>query len=435
MKDSIVFLVSTMIGIAASAQHTFNSLDTFFNYAAQKSITLQSNDIKLMQAKKAKLAAKLSVIDPTENASLAFTDNTKLPVTLFPSDAFGGAPGTYKEIKSGIQYNTSFSQNADIKLFNLGGWENLRLAKLNIDLTNASSKVSVKNLYDDVASSYYNIVTLQEQLKSTLQNLAVADTLHKIAENKYALGLVKQQDVNDTKASYLNTKESLHQIEFSIRQYYISLKILCDIPESEVIMIDVNNLQSNLLDKSAIDLNLLNQNYSLLKQKYAESNYLQIKKATFLPTLSFTASNAYTLYNQSFKVFDGKWYNSQSIGLKLALPLPNASSLSNAVKAKYDYQLAKKTAEQSTITAELDRQQLGNEYDKALSQYQTNMEIFQLRKDSYQRNKNLYTEGLFGMDQTLNSFNAMVNARYSLISSQIAVLLAQAKIDINNKIK
>ena len=50
------------------------------------------------------------------------------------------------------------------------------------------------------------------------------------------------------------------------------------------------------------------------------------------------------------------------------------------------------------------------------------------------KNKNLYAEGLIGLEVTLNSLNAMINAHYNLITSASNVWLANAKISINNKI-
>jgi hypothetical protein len=132
---------------SATAQQTFNSLNEVMDYATKKSITLQSNDIRLNQIKKAKLAALISIPDITGNVlSASFTDNTRLPVSLFPAETFGGKKGEYKEIVTGVQYNTTANTYVDIKLLNLQSLENLKLAKVNIDLTNSNNQLIVKNL-------------------------------------------------------------------------------------------------------------------------------------------------------------------------------------------------------------------------------------------------------------------------------------------------
>jgi outer membrane protein TolC len=418
---------------SAFAQKSFNSLDALLAYSQEKSITLQSNQIRLEQAQKAKLAALLGTIDPLVNINGSFTNNTRLPVNIFPAEAFGGQAGTFREVQTGVQYNTATTQSLDLKLINPSGWENLKLAKINIQLTESNNQITLKTLQENIATSYFNIITLQEQLKSTQKNLAVADTLRQIAQNKYDLGLAKQQDVNDTKVNYLTTQENIKQIVFLINQHYITLKTLCDIPDDETIEI-TQDIDSQTPVRPAIETASLQFNNSVLKEQYAWSSFNQTRKMS-LPTLSFVASNSYQLFNTEFKMFNGNWINSNYIGLKLNFALPNATLIANRTQASYNYKLAKKATEQAKIKTDLETKQLANDFDKATSQNITNKDIYGLRVDTYEKNKNLYTQGLISLDQTLNSFNTMVNAEYSLISSKISILLAQAKIDIHNKIR
>jgi outer membrane protein len=433
MKFLVNIILILSVFESATAQQTFNSLNDVIEYANKKSITLQTNDIRLNQIKKAKLAALISIPDISGNVlSASFTDNTRLPVSLFPAETFGGQKGEYREITTGVQYNTTANTYVDIKLLNLQSLENLKLAKVNIELTVSNNQLSTRSLHESIAPIYFNIITLQEQLKSSRQNLAVADTLFQIVRNKYQQGLAKQQDVNDAKVSILNTKEGINQIEFLIKQYELSLKILCDIPESETLTLNqtVDNTFSTNLPN--IERNNLTTFNSMLKEKNAEISYKSAKLA-LMPTMSFVFSNSYQVFNPEFSILGGKWINSNYLGLKLNVPIPSANTISKKTSAFYDYQLAQKNTEQVKIKADLDHRQLSNDYEKALSQYTTNREVLALRKDSYDKNKNLYTEGVLGLDQTINSFNAMINANYNLISSKINVLLAQAKIEINNK--
>lgn len=427
-------LFFALICYSGVAQQKFENVNQLLDYVTQKSITLQKNEIKLSQAKKAKLAAIINVLDPVGNNSMTFINNIKLPVSVFPSEILGGAPGTYTEVQTGVQYTNTINQNAEIKLVNFQGWENLKLSKLNIELTESNNQLSLKSLQESIATSYFNIVMLQEQLKSTKINEAISDSLYRVVINKFNQGLVKKQDVNDAKVSFLNTKENATQIQFLIRNYELSLKILCDIPDDEAISIeDKSSFLENLPLNNIVENNLEIRN-SILNEKFALGNFKQYKKQ-LAPTLSFVASQSWQLYNQEFKVFDGSWINSQYIGLKLSVPMPSAKNISEKFKAKYDYQLAQKNTEQIKIKSKLQHEQLINDFDKVVSQYATNKEIFELTEDTYFKNKNLYNEGLIGLDLTLTSYNAMVNANYSLISARINALLQQTKIEINNKIR
>jgi outer membrane protein TolC len=428
----IILIVSQLT--ALMAQRSFENLDAILAYANSKSIAIQSNDIRLLQAKKAKLAAKLAIADPMANINGNFTNNTRLPVNLFPAEIFGGQKGEFREVQTGVQYNTASSQNLDIKLLNMEAWQNYKLADINIQISEADNSLNTKNLQENIASAYYNIVQLNAQLESTKQNLLVADTLMQVAQNKYNQGIVKQQDVNDSRVNQLTIKENIKQIEYLIKQNYISLKILADIPESENIEI-IEKVVTNIpLVKPLVQFNDLLVRSNMLKEKYALENIEKTKK-TMTPTLSFVASNSFNQFNNDFSFFQGNWITSNYVGLKLNFTLPNANMISNKTKAYFDYELAKKNTQQAQIKVDLNSKQLSNDYEKAISQQQSNAEILEIQRDTYLKNKNLYAEGLIGIDRTLNSFNAMLNANYNLITSKVSILLAQSKIDINNKIK
>ena len=429
----IVFLIISELS-NIQAQQKFENLETLLSYADTKSISIKANDIRLLQAKKTLLASKLAIADPMVNVSGSFTDNTRLPVNILPAEIFGGNPGEFREVQFGVQYNTNSTQNIDIKLLNLEGWKNYKLAEINIQISESDNKLNRKNLYDNIASAYYNIVQLNTQLESTNQNLSIADSLLALAQRKYKQGIVKQQDVNDSKVNYLTIKENIRQIEFLVKQNYTTLKILSDIPETENIEISEKNTPVADVQRPVVELNSLIIENNRLKELSAFTTIQKTKKA-FAPTASLVLNNAFNLYNNDFSILSGKWITSNYVGLRINLPLPNANTLSNKFKAQFDYDLARKNSEQAQIKADLTIRQLETDWEKAISQTKNYTEIVEIQRETYVKNRNLYNEGLISIDRVLNSFNALTNAIYSLNSSKVSISLAQAKIDINNKNK
>ena len=420
----------------AKAQKVITSLDELLSYANQKSLTFKSGEIQVSQAKKATLAALYGIADPTGSFSGTYTNNTKLPVNIFPAEFLGGKPGTYKEVQLGVQYQTNFNASVDIKLLNRQGWENLKLSKINVDLTESDNKLSRKILYDNVTVIYFNILTLQEQLKATELNLLAADTLLQSVTQRYNQGIAKQQDVNDSKANKLLIEENLRQIKFQIQQQYTAINQLCDIPNGEEI--HINQLVSNDYAEiiPTIETNDLPFSNARFREKFAYTNY---QKTLFgnLPTLSFFASVSTQQYNTQATFFaeNVNWIPSNYVGIKLNLPIPSSNSIGQIHKTKLDYFISKNNTEQTQIKADLDIKQLQYQYEKAFSQRKSNQEIYALRKDSYQKNVLNYKAGITNIDQTINSFNAMVNSNYDIIASRINILLAEAKINLQNKIK
>lgn len=419
----------------ANAQLLFSSLDSLLSYVYSKSTTIQSGEIKFSQAQKAKLAAALGVMDLNGSVSFNVTNNITLPVSYFPAEAFGGAPGTFREVETGIQFTNNFTQSLEVKLINIAGWKNLKLARININSTVNDNKINLKNLYENIASSYANILTLQEQLKSTNENVKTADTLYQIVKNKFDLGVARKQELNDAQVNFLNTKESAMQIDFLVKQQYVALKILCDMPDEIDIKIQQNII--NIVDaKPDVKLNQLSINNSLYKESYAKQNYRQLQ-FTLLPVVSAVISNSNQQFSSSFSLFDRNvgWVNSNYIGLKAIWQIPSASSISQISKAKYDYLLAKENTKHDYIKTQHDFKSLQIEFEKSESQLNTNSMVQDLQLDTYKKNLENYRLGIIGLDQLLSSYNAMVNSQYNYISSAANVLLAHSKIKINNEIQ
>ncbi len=377
---SIAFLVFSIVWVTADAQKTFAKLDELLNYAQTKSISLKSGEIKMSQAQKAILAAKLNIIDPTLNTNSSFTNNTQLPVNLFPAEVFGGEPGTYREVQAGVKYVTNLNQYADVKLLNLGAWESLKLAKINIETTASDNKLTLKNLYDNIAAAYFNIVNLQEQRASTQQNIAAAETLLRTAQNKYEQGLVKQQDVNDAKASLLNTQENAKQLAFLAQQNELSLKILCDIPENEAIEIkqSVENYSFSAPNIQLNDLSVTNS--SLKAQIDGYLSAVNFEEGDIIPTGKIVAivdNKESSFNNESAKeLYDIAQSNTKSNAPAL-LQAQNSINL-NKQKMEQDYiqyQRYKKLWENNTVAkidfenSELQCKTSKTNYESALQYY------------------------------------------------------------------
>lgn len=427
------FSLYSQENLNTSAAKTFTSVDQLLNYSTTKSILLSNNKIQLDEAKKAKLAAVLGTIDITGNLlSAQFVNNTTIGVNLLPSEIFGGTPGTFQEVPMGVQYNTNLNNYADIKLINFAGWANLKLANINIDITESNNQMSLKNLQENIANNYFNIVNLKAQIATSKENLKASDTLLAITQNKYNKGLIKQQDVNQVKVNHLNLEESVRQLSYLLDQYYISLKILIDLPENEEIIIDNQAAEFNQISPE-INLNTVKLETVLLQEKYKKVN-LNAVKATFLPTVSLQFSNSNNLYNTTFNPLQGNWINSNYIGLRMHIPIPSAKSISKMYVAKYDLLTAENNTKQIEIQTELNKKTLELDYQKAISQLASHQEILAISEDTYNKNKNLYKEGLLSLEVTLDSFNKMIAAKYNFLSSQSNVQLVLSKISINNNI-
>ncbi len=417
-------------------QQIFTDLPALLAYAEQKSTNIRSGQIRFDQAKLAKLTAILGVPDPAGSLSFSYTNNTRLPVNLFPSEIFGGQAGTFQEITTGVQYLSNQNFYAEIKLFNLEGWENLKQSKLSLQSTTADNQVQRKTLFDNIASLYGNIANLSEQYQATLEHLAIADTLRMITRQKLEEGLAKPQDLNDSEVNYLSTASSLQQLQFLLQQQHLACKVLCDIPLQDSILIQPTVPLEGLNQSPNVDINLLSVTSSEWKEKIAWSNVRRLRFAN-MPTVSLFFSGTRQQFNTRARLFDQdvRWIPSSYVGVRLSVPIPSAQSVAQWGKARFDYALQQQQSSQARLQADLQQQQLKTEYQKALAQLKSNEAIHQLQQDTYVKNRLNYLAGITGLEQTMRSFQAMVNSSANRITAAVNVLLAHSKIHINNTLK
>lgn len=438
MKTKLVFTIILFLLIfnqARAQQDTIRSFDDLKERVTANSMTLKRADFRLTQAKKEKLVAIYGLIDPAGNLSGAYTNNTRLPVNLIPSEILGGQPGTFQEVRFGVQYVTNLNAYAELKLINLQGWENLQLSKINIQVNETDGRIGLKNLLENVAVVYYNILHLQEQHKAFRQNLLSADTLYSFTRNKYNNGLATIQDLNDSEVNRLNVAESIKQIDYQLSQQYVALKLLCDFPESEGIAIKQESLAYDQAAKTEIATNTLLAQNASEKLRLSKSN-LKLAKYSIAPSLSVFGSLQDQQFNTRARLFDNNvsWSASNYIGVKLSIPIPGGQFFRQTTRARYDYLIAKTYAEQMNLQVSLNTKQLLLDREKTLSQLNSNFRIYNLRMETYRKNLLNYREGLIGIEQTINSFNAMIASHYSYISSVVNLLMVEEKININNKI-
>lgn len=438
MKTKNLFIAMLLLWVQnwGWAQQSFSDLPSLLAYAQQKSSYTKTGGIRLNQAKAAQLSAILGVVDPNGSLSFSYTNNTRLPVNLFPAEIFGGPSGTFQEITTGVQYLSNQNFYAEIKLFNLEGWENLKQAKLNVNSVTADNQLQIKQLYDNLAVLYCNIANLNEQYRETQQHLAIADSLRYLTRQRWEQGFVKAQDLNDSEANYLNTQASLTQLQYLLRQQHLAVKVLCDIPEQDSLLIQPQVPLEFKATQPEVAPNLLALQSMEWKEKMAWSN-LQRSKFAHLPNVSFFLSSTRQQFNTRARLFDQdqRWIPSSYLGVRLSLPLPSAHSISQLGKARYDYSLAQEQSQQALLQAKLKQQQLRTEYQQALAQLQSNQALLQLQQDTYAKNRINYSAGVIGLEPTLRSYQAMVSSASNRINAAISVLLAQSKIYINNTFK
>ncbi|HWY37042.1 MAG TPA: TolC family protein [Bacteroidia bacterium] len=427
-----LFLLLSIVSPLARAQVAFTNVDSVFAYAQRNSSSSKTSTQQSLLAKWTYITSLANTVNFRNPVTFTPTNNLMLPVSFIPASAFGGPAGSLKQITLGQQYVSNFNYNPQIDIINPANWARVKSASLNKELTETNNLLIKKTLFESIAAAYYNIVSLQEQEKTTKLTLASADSLLLISQNKFSLGLIREQDVNNTAVNQLNVKDKLVQVQASIEQQYNSLKILCDIPANTKVTVSSSsdNISYNAELKATSSLQLKN---AILQSEFARSE-LRANRWSTLPVVSAIYYQGWQ-QNSNSSFFDSKsaWIQSQYIGLKISVPIPpDANRLSQNYTSKINYRTALINAEHAKLQNELSNQSLNLDYEKAYSSYLTSKNIYELKERNYQKSLNQYKEGILSTDVMLNAFVDLLNSRLALISAQASLEFAKTKININN---
>jgi len=290
-------------------------------------------------------------------------------------------------------------------------------------------------IFESVSASYFNIISFNEQIEITQHNLLTADTLQMIMQNKYTEGIVRQQDLNDAMINRITLADKLEQLKIGIKQQYDGLKILCDIPETDQVVITEKLNYNQQFSVGMQASNQLQYKSALLKVEQSKAD-LNANRLSQYPTVSLVAYDAWQ-QNSSDMFFDNnvKWTNSQYFGLRISLPFPDINRYTLSKSSDINKTIALQNAEHTKLQENITNTQMNLDYEKAFSQFRTTKQIYLLKEENYRMALNQFNASILPSDRLLVSFNDMLVSRLNYSSSLANLLFSKSKIDINNSIK
>ncbi len=434
LKNYISILIVSLVCLQIQAQEKkiFFNLQEVLSYVKTKNNTFQNATI---QTKLAELTYKSSignVINPRIPTSAQLLDNTKQQVSYLPAEAFGGPAGTFKEAKIGLQYVSTFSLQPQFDILNLANIAQIKSAKINLELNDNQNKINEKKIYDQLNAIYFNILSYEAQQEIIYDHIEIAQKLLQVTKNKFTEGIARKQEVNEAEVNLISLQDKLQQLEFNLQMQYQSFALFfentvdADIRQSVWDFEKTNEpLQTNT--------KLLTQN-NMLQLKMAQQD-LRVARYQNVPVISFTSSiNWQNLSNSGLFHKDSRWTDYNFVGVKLNWDLPtNIQKLTTSKNKAYQIDILKNNVLHSDLENQNANLQMGIEYQKALNQLSNMKKIYELKKDTYEKNYNQYIENILALDKLLISQNDLLASRINLITSLANIGFNKNKIEINNE--
>ena len=414
----------------AQESKTFSTLNEVLEFSKTKNYSFDNAKLQTHLAELAKKTALGNAFNPKVNTSIQVLDNINLPISYLPAEAFGGVSGTFKEVQIGQQYVSTFNIQPQFDIINLSNFAQIKSAKINEQLVENQNKINEQNLYEKINAVYFNIISFNGQKEVVEENILIAENILKIISEKNKEGIARKQEVNEAEVNLILLKDKLEQLEMNTKIQYEILNLFFE-----------NKIESNLKqtiwdfkDQTILfanQNNLQNQN-SELQTQLAQQEYKSLQYQNY-PTLSFVSSfNWQNLSNDNFFASKSNWQNFNYVGLKLGWELPTIQRISNIKSKKIQLEILQKTNEHIKAETESKNEQLNLEYQKSLQQFINFQKVFDLKKDTYEKNFNQFKEGILPLDKLLISQNDMIISKLNIVSVLTNIGFSKSKIEINN---
>ena len=434
MKQIIALILLSIVSVNAQETVKFSNTEEVLSYAMQHSIALKSGNAQLALAKFQTYYAKINRFNPRANIGYAITDNFQLPVNFLPAEVFGGTSGTFKEAKLGQQYIQNMSVTPQIDLINHASWAKLQSAQINEQLAEINTIFIRKTVSESVVAVYFSIVSNQRQVDMLIKTRENADSVLAIVENKFNQGIIRGQDVNNAQVNKLMIQDKIQQLQNAIEQQYNLLKSLCESPTETNFLIEhkTGTLEQ---ENGLVHPNTLKTQQAEWQIKYAQ-NESKVSQLSYYPTLSLTGGWA-VQENSNNHFFDGnaRWIPISYLGLRLNYAIPDANKNAQNKVVKTNLVLAQLNSQKQQIQQGFEQKQLQLEYRKSVDNEQLTQNILNLKRDTYQKNLNLFRQNIYPVENLLFSFTDELNATLSHAVAKVNIEFQNAKININNTLK
>jgi OMF family outer membrane factor len=418
--------------IKAQEQKEFATINEILVFTKSKNYKFKNADWQIKLANLTNKMAKLNRYNPKTPTSIQVLDNINQQVSFLPGQAFGQPNGTFKEVTIGQQYVSTFNIQPQFDILNMASNAQIKTAKINQQLVENQNKINEQTLYEKINMVYFNILSFDAQKEVLKENIKIANDILRIINNKFNAGIARKQEVNEAEVNLISLQDKLEQIEMNTKMQYQTLNLFFEN------QIDAS-LSQNLWDYQNIDTVLQTQNNLIvenarLQSQMAQQEYKALKYQN-LPVLSFVSSfNWQNLSNDFSFAKNSNSINYNYVGLKLSYDLPTTiQKYSNQKSKQMQIEIWKNNEEHSQKENETRNAQMVLEYEKSLKQKENFRKIYDLKKDTYEKNYNQFKENILSLDKLLISQNDMLISKLNMVSALANIGFNKTKIEINNE--
>ncbi|HTN45819.1 MAG TPA: TolC family protein [Flavipsychrobacter sp.] len=413
-----VFLLCTGV-FPARAQISFSSLQQVLDYADNHAISIQSAKDQ-QQIATSKYRTSKAALLPSLSASAGFNDNITLQPTLVPANLFNPAApaGTFNEYTFGRKYVYSTGVQAGWDVVNFQKWFDVKTADAARKLSEASIVNTRFQLYNQLAQTYYSILLTGKYIGIANGNIAAADSIYRIANDKYEAGIFTEENLNRSKIQLAQAQQQASDLTSSLAQLYNQLQTQLNTNEQLMLTDTLSAAYADKADEAAItsvhpQVQVQEAQLKLNEQQLAQN------RSMLYPTLGLGYQ-----YNQNWasdKMFDLSGANhlpQQFFAAKLNIPLFNGLATRGKIsQSRIQLRQQQQVLENQRLAAQKEDENLDLQYHQSIVDMNKQEEILALQSSNDNHSKDRYESGIIGLDERLDKFTDLLQVQNQYMQS------------------
>ena len=409
------------------------SLNQAIEFGLSNNRSIINADREILKAKKERWKT-IAIGLPQVSSQINYQNFLEMPISLVPSEFFGGEAGTFEELTFGTEQIMVGSVKMEQLLFDgsyLVGLEAsrvyLKISENLFEKTNLEVKKLIVNTYTNVLIAKLNISFLEKN------KIALEANLKEITE-LFKTGFEEQETVEQTQLSLSQINNQLKYAENLMKITQEMVKFIIGYPAEKKLILESeleDIFNEDIFFDSIPSINQIDNNIDIrIADNNVKSEALQFKyeKSKSLPKLSGFINQTYTGNSNDFTFTDSqqKWYGSSIVGLNLTIPLFSSfgrSAISQKAKISLDQAITQLTETQERIKIEVNTAY--NDYQLSIDNYFTEKENLRLAESIEKKNQNKFFEGVIqsfelrmAQMQLYSAQNNYVTAIQSLINKK-----------------
>ena len=420
--------------LLASTNITYGqlALDDLINYALQHSRDIKSANLQLEEARyqhKETLGQGL----PQVEASASYS-KMMLPEISLPEDLISGIPEEYEPMLAQLSnldafYTATAGVQVTQLIYNQSYLTGLKTTKKSQELYELLKSKTEEEVIEEVATSYYQVLSLMLQLNTVDKSLVNLNEIYRIVNLNYENDLVKETDVNRLKVTITNLEVNQQTITNAIEIQLNYIKALSGMPSDTTLnlgAISIDNDKEPLMQSPLFLIESVPSYQVLIKQRELNDQEIKLAKAEYCPTLATYGQFNFSSYNIESDIEE--FNNMNTIGVQLSVPI--FTSGINQAKVKQAQLKRAQTEENILKTKDL----LSVSYSSARTEYQTAYNLLEAQKENrdlafkvYEQTTLQYKEGMASMADVLNVNSDFIQAESSYNQQIIKCRLSEIK--------